>query len=759
MRLTLCGARGWLVVLALAAVSCSTDPAVAKKAYLEKGDAAFKQQQYSEATVAYKNALKQDPLFGDARYKLAQSYDRLGDRGNAMREYVRAADLLPDNTEAQVQAGTALLAMGAFDDAQVRARKALANSPGHVDAHLLLAQALAGMKDLAAGEKQVEEAIRMDPDEPRSYIGLGVFRQNRGDPKRAEAAFKQAVSVDPKSVDATLALAQFYVASGRKEAEEWLIKAVALSPDDLYTNRALALFYISSNRLPEAEKPLQAFAKASSEVAPRLLLADYYFATGRRADARTLLEPLLADKSAFSEVRQRLSVLEFNEGRREEAHRWIDEVLSKNDKDPRAAELKGRFLLNEAQFARARDLFKASLVSAPSSASTHYWLGVTLLNLNEIEAARAEFIEVQRLAPRDVGSKLQLAKLHLQAGDAAAAATLVNEALAIEPGNGQGHMLLVDVLIAQGNLTTAAKEATFIATYAPNAPSPQMQLGRIFMRQGDYAAAERAFQRAIQLTNGAVDAVGALVEVKIAAGKLADARSIVEEHIAKKPKEAWFHIYAARVYKAERDTGKAETALKTALANDADNLAAYLDLTRLYIDQNKLDEVRAQLEAIVARQPKAVWAHTLIGMSLQIQNRLPEAKQRYEKILEIDPEAAIAANNLAVLLADAGENLNRALNLAQTAMRQLPESPEVNDTIATVYMKQGLPSVAIPHLELSVRKDPASPTYQFHLGQAHAQAGQKAQARAAFERALALDPGFDGSQEARRQLSQLPAGR
>ena len=759
MRLRSRGARGWVLVLAAAAVSCSTDPAVAKKAYLEKGDAAFKEQRYSEATVAYKNALQRDPLFGEARYKLAQSYDRLGDRGNAAREYVRAADLLPDNADAQIQAGLALLAAGSFEDAQARARKALARAPRNVDAHLLLAQALAGVKDLAAGEAQVEEAIRMDPDQPRSYIGLGVFRQAQGDPKRAEESFKQAVSVDPKSVDATLALAQFYVANGRQEAEEWLIKAVALAPDDPYTNRALALFYIAGNRLPEAEKPLQAFAKASPNAGPRLLLADYYFATARRSDARTLLDGLLKDESAFSEVRQRLSVLEFNEGRGEAAHRWIDEILSKNNKDPRAAELKGRFLLFEGQFAGARDAFKASLASNPNSASTHYWLGVTLLNLNEVEAARTEFSEVQRLAPKEVGSKIQLAKLHLLDGHAAAAATLVNEALAIEPGNGQARMTLVDVLIAQGNLTTAAKEATIIATNAPNAPSPQMQLGRIFMKQGDYAAAERAFQRAIQLTNGAVDAVGALVETKIAAGRLADARSIVEEHIAKNPKKAWLHIYASRVYKAEGDLGKAEAALRTALANDSDNLAAYLDLTRLYIAQNKLDDVRGQLEAIVARQPKAVWAHTLIGMSLQVQNRLPEAKQRYEKIVEMDPEAAIASNNLAVLLADAGENLDRALNLAQAAMRQLPESPEVNDTIASVYIKQGLGSSAIPHLELSVRKEPASPTFQYHLGQAYALAGQKAKARTAFERALTLNPGFDGSQEARRQLAQLTANR
>ena len=741
------------------ATGCSTDPAVAKKKYLEQGDAAFSQQHYSEATIAYRNAIKHDPMFGEARYKLAQTYDRMGDRANAAREYIRAADLMPENADLQVQAGVALLAAGAFQDARARAAKAIERDPKNVNAHLLLAQALAGIKDLDAGAAQVEEAIRMDPDEPRTYIGLGAFRQAQGDPKQAEAAFRQAVSVDPRSIDATLALAQFYVTTARKEAEEWLIKAVALAPEDVYTNRALALFYINAERMSEAEKPLQTLARVSPAAGPRLLLSDFYFATGRRSEARTLLEALLKDAAAFSEVRQRLAVLEFLESRHQEAYRWLDEVLSKDDKDARATELKGRFLLTDGKLADARELFKKSLASNPNSASTHYWLGLAYLNLNEREAARTEFSETQRLAPRDVAAKLQLAKLRLMDGNADAAATHVREALTIEPRNGQAHITLVDVLIAQGDLSSALKEATFIAANAPKAPAPQMQLGRIFMQQGNYPAAEEAFQRAIQLTNGSVDAVGALIDAKIAARKLAEARALAEQHVASDPKQAWFHIYAARVYKADRDPARAESALKTALANDANNLAAYLDLTRLYTDQNKLDDVRAQLEAIVARDPKAVWAHTLIGMSLHLQNRLPEAKQRYESIVGMDPNAAIASNNLAMLLADAGQDLDRALNFAQAAMRQLPDSPEINDTVAWVYIKQGLGTSAIPHLELSVGKDPKNPSYLYHLGQAYALAGQKVKARNAFERALAADPGFDGSVDAKRQVVELTGSR
>ena len=279
------------------------------------------------------------------------------------------------------------------------------------------------------------------------------------------------------------------------------------------------------------------------------------------------------------------------------------------------------------------------------------------------------------------------------------------------------------------------------------------------MKQADYAAAERAFQRAVQLSNGATDAIGALVDAKIAAGKVADARSLAEAQVAKKPKQPSFHIYAARTYNAGHETAKAEAALKSALAADPANLQAYLDLSRIYIAGRRLDEARIQLEAIVARRPKAVWAHTLIAMSLHLQNRKAEARQRYEKILEIDPRAVIASNNLAMLLLDDGQNLDRALSLAQTAKQQLPDSPEVNDTLGSVYSKKGFDSLAIAPLELSARKDSTNPLYQYHLGLAYAQVGQKAKARTALQGALSLNGEFVGSIEARRVLASLSTSR
>ena len=121
----------------------------------------------------------------------------------------------------------------------------------------------------------------------------------------------------------------------------------------------------------------------------------------------------------------------------------------------------------------------------------------------------------------------------------------------------------------------------------------------------------------------------------------------------------------------------------------------------------------------------------------------------------ITPDTPIAANNLAAMLADNGENLDRALELAQTAKAQLPQNAQASDTLGWVYYKKGLGSLAISALQEGVKQDPANPVIHYHLGLAFLQNGDKPEARAALERALRLKPEFRGADDAKRLLGTL----
>jgi Tfp pilus assembly protein PilF len=61
---------------------------------IRRADAFLEQQRYPEAIIELRSALQVNPNLGNARIKLADAYIQTNELPNALREYVRAADLL-----------------------------------------------------------------------------------------------------------------------------------------------------------------------------------------------------------------------------------------------------------------------------------------------------------------------------------------------------------------------------------------------------------------------------------------------------------------------------------------------------------------------------------------------------------------------------------------------------------------------------------------------------------------------------------------
>ncbi len=214
-------------------------------------------------------------------------------------------------------------------------------------------------------------------------------------------------------------------------------------------------------------------------------------------------------------------------------------------------------------------------------------------------------------------------------------------------------------------------------------------------------------------------------------------------------------LLAATVSLSLGDQKAAEEALRSAIEIDPSQFDAYSMLGQLYARQKRLDAARAEFERLAKLRPSsAVAAHTLIGMILEMEGKPKEARARYEKVVDLDSRAAVAANNLAWLYAEGGGNLDIALQLAQTAKTQLPDRPEVDDTLGWVYYRKNLPNLAVPPLQRSVEANPKNPIYHYHLGLAHLKNGNEKAAESALRQALRLDPGFEGSADAHEAASR-----
>src|SRR5476651_475588 len=134
-----------VILAALAGLaSCNRDPQVAKKRYLESGNKYFQNGRYKEASIQYRNAIKTDPKYGAAYYKLALTSLRSGDYGGAVallrRAIVLGTKASPDHWDAVVKLTEIYLQVAVSDktymeDAEKFTAEPLKRDPNTFDAH------------------------------------------------------------------------------------------------------------------------------------------------------------------------------------------------------------------------------------------------------------------------------------------------------------------------------------------------------------------------------------------------------------------------------------------------------------------------------------------------------------------------------------------------------------------------------------------------------------------------------------------------
>ena len=147
----------------------------------------------------------------------------------------------------------------------------------------------------------------------------------------------------------------------------------------------------------------------------------------------------------------------------------------------------------------------------------------------------------------------------------------------------------------------------------------------------------------------------------------------------------------------------------------------------------------------------------MLAQSLVAGGRVEDAKARYRKILQAEPNNANALNDLAYLMADSGEKLDEALTYAQRGT-QFAKDPglktSLSDTIGWIYVRKNMNDLAIQTFEPLVSNDPRNSTYLYHLGVALLQKGDKLKAKTELQAALAAKPGPQDEAKIRELLAK-----
>jgi Tfp pilus assembly protein PilF len=143
-----------------------------------------------------------------------------------------------------------------------------------------------------------------------------------------------------------------------------------------------------------------------------------------------------------------------------------------------------------------------------------------------------------------------------------------------------------------------------------------------------------------------------------------------------------------------------------------------------------------------------------LAMIYDKQGKVVESKPIYEQIVKMDPGNVLALNNLAMIMADQGSDLDVALSYAERAKQKVPANIDISDTLGLIYIKKNLSDQAINIFTDIVKKDPNRYIFHYHLAMAYYQKGDRMNAKKSAQMALTKAPPKQDEQKIRELLAK-----
>jgi tetratricopeptide (TPR) repeat protein len=777
--------RSVLLLFLLLFAACESDEARIA-GHLESGDAYLKEQKWNEAEIEFKNAVQIDPNQGRAHYGLARALVGKQDLRGAYWELEETVRLDAGNLEARLELGQILLFQNEAEQkrAVALADEVLEAQPNRWEAHVLKARALEALGDEDKAGEHYRAAVAAAPDQGTPLLmwanhlrvrgrnaeaeagfrkltevqpgfaaqaALGGFLALQGRRDEAEAAYRRGVDVakEKERAPAYLLLANFFASTQRlDEAEKTLRAGVEAMPGDLELIYALARFFHALGRTSEADAMIEQATKAKpDDPEPILLLSSYRGQQGDLDGALAAAEQAVkvAPKDEVARLRRAEVLVDIGSQRNRpelvtEARAVVNAVLAQKPNLREALFVKAKLDLAENAPAEAATSLRQALDQRPDWAQAHFLLAVAELMRGERNVARDEANRALELDANLIEARKLLARIHAALGDHSLAVETGLRALQQAPKDQTLRVLTAQSMVQQGQHDAALEQLEKIPE-AERSAEAHYAIARVHMLQRDWSGARPHLMKALDKAPNHAAVLRALFDLDLREKQsIEDVSARVAKAVAEKPGDASLQILQGDVAQIAGRASEAERSYKAAIEQDPNNLDAYQRLAGMYAAAGDSRQVIGTYERALEANPKSGPLHLLLGSLYETNGNTARAIERYEEAIRLDPDLAVAKNNLAYLFAESGQNLDRALDLAQEAKELLPDNPNTADTLGWVLFKKDSAPAAINYLREAVGgmspDDPNLPLVRHHLAQAYRASGDEQMAVTTWQEAL-----------------------
>lgn len=517
--------------------------------------------------------------------------------------------------------GQAAAQKDAFLDAFVEFHGALSGSYG--DEGIQVASALATMEASLDGwrqtQRQHEAALHARPD--MTPAELALFYGDHGRFMEASRTIAQAIAAEPARAPLYLVQGFLFEAAGQRgEADVAFAEAARLAPSD-----TLAA-YLAASRLPESEP--------REDLAPFI---ETLMAAADRGTAAAQHRPFLdfrpiRDESArtpvFSPALYAEGFAHFAAGRFSDAVEQFTRAAARDPllvdpapRHPRAAQ--GVAELRERRGDPAIEHLRAVVAALPKSSEAHRLLAIAYRAVGRLPDSIRHLTEAVALAPSDERTRVTLGSTLAEAGMLPDAERVLRQTIDETPDSGTARWELAGVYERLGNgldAIVALEEAARLTVVAGKA-ALYWRIAELSHRHQDFERVARAlYHRAKLLPNEphAHKDLG-LAFSRLGRGDDALIELLMTTILGVEDAETLTTI--GQIHLAEERLAAAESALRKAVAIDAENAQSRYALGRTLLRSGRAEEAKQHLDAfqrlrdaVLEEQRRQFQQHTSDGV-------------------------------------------------------------------------------------------------------------------------------------------------
>lgn len=535
-----------------------------------------------------------------------------------------------------------------------------------------------------------EESATQEPG-ATYYFLLGRYLEGSGKIDEAIEAFRKAIALEPSSAEPRAELAGLYARQDKgAEALAAAEEALRVDPRNQEANRILGSVLAALAAQRQALRPgddVAAYPKramaaleiargdGSGDLSIDLSLARLYLQAARPADAVPLLRRIVLEQPSYPEGSILLAEAQEAAGAPDAAAETLTNLLDDQPQLFRGQVQLAELYEHQRRWGQAADAW--GKVQALNTRNTEVGArrATALVNAGRSAEARDVLTAALKLAPNDVRMSFMLAQAQRDAGDLDAAEATARALRAAHPDDVRATYLLGQMLAARGRHQDVVDllKPEIERQKAAKAKGP-----RIAMLLGSEGLALQQLRR------------------------YDEAVAVFKEAIGQAPDEPIRHVLLIQGYSA---AGRHKEALEAA----------------------ETARVRFPQETTVLYQ---------LGAALDRAGRRPDAERMFRDVIARDPLDAGALNYLGYMLAEQATSLDEAVTLIQRALAIEPGNPSFLDSLGWTYLQQGKLDLADLPLTTAAGKLPKNSVIQDHLGDLRHKQNRRAEAMAAWQKAL-----------------------